>query len=113
MPRFKIDGIQPLSVNQVWAGQRFKTKKYKVYETNMLYLLPKIDPFPQAPYVVKFIFGFSNSLSDVDNGLKPLIDIMQKRYGFNDRDIVKLIAEKVTTKKGMEFIDFEIKTYVK
>ena len=31
-----IVNIKPLSVNQAWAGRRFKTPKYKAFEKEML-----------------------------------------------------------------------------
>ena len=32
--------IKPLSVNKAWQGKRFKTKKYKAFETELLLKLP-------------------------------------------------------------------------
>ena len=100
--------IKPLSVNQCWKGRRFKTDKYKAYEIELMYKLSNIK-LPNAPYLVLYTFGFSNSLSDLDNPVKPLQDILQTYYGFNDRDIHKMIVEKVKVKKGEEYIEFEIK----
>ena len=53
-------------------------------------------------------FGLSSKNMDVDNGVKPFVDILQKRYGFNDRYIYRLNVEKVDVKKGEEFIEFDI-----
>ena len=74
--------IKALSVNNCWQGRRFKTKQYKGYEKELLLKLPnkKVGKGKIALYI---IFGFSNKLSDIDNGLKPLIDILQTRYKFN------------------------------
>lgn len=101
--------IKPLSVNQVWQGKRFKTQKYKSYETELLYRLPLID-IPSPPYTVCYEFGFSSPLSDVDNPIKPLQDILQKKYGINDRDIFHIEASKRIVEKGKEYIKFSIKT---
>lgn len=98
-----------MSVNQCWQGKRFKTKVYKQFESDLLYMLPKIKEFPTAPFVLKYRFGLSNILSDLDNPVKPMTDILQKKYGFNDKDIYRLQVEKILVKKGQEFIDFEIK----
>ena len=99
--------IKPLSVNDCWQGRRFKTRDYKIYEQELLYLLPKIE-IPKGKLHLKLRVGYSNKLSDIDNCLKPFVDILQKKYGFNDNKIYKLEIEKVDVKKGDEFIDFHI-----
>lgn len=97
--------IKTLSVNQCWRGRRFKTPEYKAYEKELLYTLPNLK-VPEPPYKVTFVVGFSNRRSDIDNFLKPLIDIMQKKYGFDDKDIYELYVKKVITKKGSEYFNF-------
>lgn len=99
--------IKPLSVNEAWQGKRFKTQEYRKYQDTLLLILPKIV-LPAAPYSLKLVFGFSNVLSDFDNPVKPFIDILQKRYGFNDRDIYEAIITKQVVAKGKEFIQFEL-----
>jgi len=99
--------IKPLSVNQVWQGKRFKTQKYKSYEKEVLLLLPMIK-VPEPPYKVYYEFGMSSSLSDWDNPIKPFQDILQKRYGIDDRDIYEANVKKVKTIKGQEYIKFDI-----
>lgn len=101
--------IIPLSVNVCWQGKRFKTPKYKAYEQELLYRLPKIK-LPPPPYELILRFGFSSKLSDWDNPIKPFQDILQKKYNFNDRDVFRAIIEKKIVSKGFEFIEFEIKT---
>jgi|SRR5690606_41201189 len=102
--------IKPLSVNKAWAGRRFKTPEYKKYQRDVLYLLPKLK-LPEAPYEVKIIFGFSSAGSDIDNPVKPIMDILQKKYGFNDNQVYRMVLEKEQVKKGSEFIKFEIKRF--
>lgn len=104
--------IKPLSVNNAWQGKRFKTDDYKAYEKEMLFILPQIK-LPLPPFEVHYTFGMSNSLSDFDNPVKPLTDILQKRYKFNDRDIYKAIITKEKVEKGHEFINFEFMHYEK
>jgi Holliday junction resolvase RusA-like endonuclease len=99
--------IKPLSVNEVWQGKRYKSPKYKKYEKDVLLLLPKIKDL-KAPYCVYFEFGFSSTQSDIDNPLKPILDILQKKYCINDKDIFELHVKKSIVKKGFEFIKFEI-----
>ncbi len=102
--------IKPLSVNEAWKGKRFKTDKYKEYQKTLLWLLPKIK-IPAPPYEIYFRFGFSSSLSDWDNPVKPTQDILCKKYGFDDRLIRRAIIETEIVGKGKEYIEFEIKTW--
>jgi len=99
--------IKPLSVNEAWQGRRFKTDKYKRYESNMLLLLPNIKII-EPPYRVNIIVGFSNKASDLDNICKPFLDILQKKYSINDKHIEILHIEKQIVSKNNEFISFEI-----
>lgn len=39
---------------------------------------------------------------DWDNPIKPLQDILQKKYGFDDKDVVKALIHKIKCKKGEE-----------
>lgn len=97
--------IKLLSVNEAWQGKRFKTKNYQVYEKTLGYTLPnkKINSFNS--YYIIFIFNFSNKLSDWDNPIKPLQDILQKKYEFNDRDItIALTYKKIVPKKDEGFV---------
>ena len=99
--------MKPLSVNEAWKGQRFKTDRYKAYEKEMLLRLP-LGTLPDPPYYVYYEFGFSNSLCDFDNPCKPLGDILQKKYGFNDKDIYEAHICKKLVKKGREYIKVQI-----
>lgn len=105
----RID-IKPLSVNQAWQGRRYKTPEYKKYEKDILFLLPKYYVIPDK-IELNFIFGFSNPSSDIDNPIKLLQDIMQKKYKFNDANVFRLVVEKQKVKKGKEFIEFSIKEF--
>ena len=102
--------IKPLSINEAWQGKRFKTNKYNTYETKLLLLLPQFK-LPKAPYELNIIFGLSSKLADIDNPVKCLIDVLQKKYNFNDKLIFKLLIIKQLTKKGDEFIKFNILNY--
>jgi len=100
-------GIKPISVNQCWQGKRYKTKTYKDFEKAMLLLMPK-GGVSCPPYRVDLIFGFSTSTSDIDNPIKPVLDIIQKKYNINDRDIYEINVTKKVVKKGNEYIYYEI-----
>ena len=104
----KVD-INPLSVNEAWQGKRFKTDKYKRYERDLLLLLPKDIEIPKGELAIMIHFGVSNMQSDIDNPIKPFLDILQKKYGFNDNRIVSMNVRKTKAKKGEEYIHFRIK----
>ncbi len=106
MLRAKLN-IKPLSVNQAWQGKRFKTPEYRVYEKTVLYLLPKLE-IPEGKLKIRFEFGVSSKNADWDNPIKPIQDILQKKYGFNDRLIYDARVLKVDVKKGEEYVKFEI-----
>ena len=99
--------IKPLSINKCFQGRRFKTKEYDKYIHDVLLLLPKLD-VGKAPYEICFEFGLSSKLADLDNNCKAILDILVKKYGFDDRDIYFLQAKKVIVKKGEEYIKFKI-----
>lgn len=93
---------KPLSVNTCWRGQRFKTPEYTRYERQIMALLPAIEI--ESVHTLHIEFGFSNKASDLDNPVKPILDILQKKYGFNDRDIYELHIKKTIVPKGNEYI---------
>jgi Holliday junction resolvase RusA-like endonuclease len=107
MIQFKINE-KPLSVNLAWQGKRFKTPAYKEYEKGMLLNMPKAYIYKDQMLRVEFFFGFSNKASDLDNPVKLLMDIAQKKYGFDDKMVFELNVRKCIVKKGEEFIQMGI-----
>jgi len=102
--------IVPLSVNRAYQGRRFSTPELKKYKDDLFRLLPKMD-VPQGILAVRYIFGFSSKASDLDNCIKALQDTISEAYGFNDRMIYKLTAEKRIVPKGSEFVEFDLSPY--
>ena len=100
--------LKPLSVNEAWQGQRFKTDKYKKYEKDLLFILPNKKLTIKAPYNINILLFMSNKRSDIDNPVKLIIDILQKKYLFNDCDIYQLLITKTIVKKGKEGFHFII-----
>lgn len=98
--------IKPMSVNEAWQGKRFKTPRYKAYERDVLLILPRLK-VPEGRLAVRIEFGLSSLLADIDNPVKPFVDILQKKYGFNDRQIDMMFLVKTKVDKGNEFIEFE------
>jgi Holliday junction resolvase RusA-like endonuclease len=105
-----VKKIKPLSVNQCWQGKRFKTQIYKNYESELLYTLPA-QILPSPPYEIFIEIGFSNKASDLDNVMKPLLDILQKKYGFNDKEIYKMDLTKLLVPKGEEYFKIKMQHY--
>lgn len=107
MIQFKLNE-KPLSINKAWQGKRFKTPAYKVYEEAILLQMPKAKIDTEQMLRIEFFFGFSNKASDLDNPVKLLLDLAQKKYGFNDKNVFELNVRKCLVKKGEEFIQMGI-----
>lgn len=86
--------VKPLSVNKVWQGRRFKTFEYKKYEKDVSCFLKgkKIE----GDIELHFKFYIKNDkMSDLDNFIKPILDIIVKNGLIqDDRFVKKIIAEK-------------------
>ena len=104
---FKLNE-KPLSINEAFQGRRFKTPAYKSYEEFILLSMPKAKIETEQMLRIEFFFGFSNKASDLDNPVKLLLDIAQKKYGFNDKNVFELNVRKCIVKKGDEFIQMGI-----
>lgn len=99
--------IKALSINSAYQGKRFKNETHKVYQRNVLLLLPNIS-IGKAPYKLYLEIGLSSKLQDLDNCIKVFQDCLVKKYGFDDRDIYELHAKKIIVAKGKEFIKFKL-----
>ena len=98
--------IKPLSINEAYKGRRFRTAKYDTYIRQMMFILPEKIIVPESDIKLKIEFGYSSVASDIDNGLKCFIDCLQKKYEFNDKNIIELFVRKNKVKKGLEYILF-------
>lgn len=98
--------IKPLSINAAFQGRRFKTPAYNQYEKDLAILLPKI--MYTGLVKIDYTFYLKNFLmTDVDNLIKPLQDIIVKAGIIeDDRKIISLTAKKV--KSGVNGIEFKI-----
>ena len=104
--------IKPLSINEARKWRRFKTKDYERYEQFVHLLLPKTYDIQQWKLEIYLKFWMSNVNADVDNPVKPFVDILQKKYWFNDKIVYKMIIEKEKVKKGEEFIELSTEAIV-
>jgi len=100
--------LKPLSVNKAWKGTRIKTTDYSKFEKSCLLMLPMYE-IPKGDLELFIHYGFSSKGSDIDNPNKMVIDILSKKYGFNDNLIYRLIVTKEIVSKGNEFFEFSIK----
>ncbi len=101
--------VKPLSANLMHSGRKVKSYKYRNYEKVLLSLLPTDLKIPEGKLHLIVKVGMSSKLSDLDNVLKPFIDCLQLKYGFNDKWIYKLTATKTDVKKTEEYIKFELR----
>lgn len=102
----RID-IKPLSMNKAYLWKKIKSAAYRNYEKDMLEMLPNWHIW-NSNLELYIKVWYSSRWSDIDNCLKPFIDILQKKYNFNDNRIYRLIVEKNIVKKWEEFIEFKL-----
>jgi Holliday junction resolvase RusA-like endonuclease len=90
--------VKPLSINQAYRTQkkttRYKTAEYIAYENNMMFLLPKADLSKYDKIQLTLDIYVSTKSFDLDNALKPCIDLLQKKRDFNDNKVYRIIATK-------------------
>lgn len=91
--------LAPPSVNHAYPcarGRKIKSAAYRKFERDAAYFVPRpAAPLlgPLAVYVDFHLKRFSTS--DVDNRVKPLLDLLQARGVYeNDSQIVLLTARK-------------------
>lgn len=100
--------IKPLSVNKLYNGQRTRSKLYNKYHRDIAFLLPKLKGEIPEMIRVELFFGFSTKNADIDNCAKGILDIVSKKYEFNDNRIYELNIRKCIVQKGDEFISIGI-----
>jgi Holliday junction resolvase RusA-like endonuclease len=102
--------FKPMSVNEAWKGKRYRSDKYNAYKLAVGCLLPKHVIIPDGLLKVYYEFGLSSNGGDWDNPVKPLQDILQEAYQFNDSRIMEASVKKVIVPKGSEYIRFKIES---
>lgn len=101
-----------LSANSSFYGKKTKTQARRKYEYVLFLLLPNHDyEFTKASRI-RFTgcFGITGN-QDLDNCLKILLDVLQKKYKFNDRQIHEIHITKQVVKKGSEFLEFSLEKF--
>ena len=89
--------FKPLSINEAWQGRRFKTPKYHQFTQDVGYSLlsqkDKIIPVSGDLEVICTWHLINNKKTDIDNLLKPLLDVLVKNGIIkDDRFIQKLLV---------------------
>ena len=104
---------KPMSVNLAWQGRRYRTPLYTKFAIDVGLLIRRIrppKPAPDASLFAHYVWGFSNSQSDVDNPVKPFQDVLFDTWKMKAKDhqVQFMIIEKATAKKGQEYIGFHV-----
>lgn len=99
--------VKPLSANQMHYSAKVDTTAYRNYRKELIRRLPDIE-IPDGLLRIRILACVSSKLSDLDNVVKPFLDVLQKRYPFNDRNVYRIVCEKRIVKKGEESLIFAI-----
>lgn len=97
---------KPLSANMSYTGRKVMTAAYRKYAIKLQRTLPDLL-VPDDLMEIRIVVYYSNKASDIDNCIKPFIDCLQKRYGFNDNRVYRLQVTKVIVKRGEDNIAFQ------
>lgn len=100
--------IKPLSINDCFQWRRYKTKEYKYYEAALIAMLPNLIIPKDVPLGITITYWFATLASDIDNPSKPLLDILQKKYGIDDKRFFEKHEYKKVVWFGKEFIEIQI-----
>ena len=106
--------VRPVSTNSMYesaGSRRWKSDIYMKLERDVRKALRSRSITLNLPEIggleFKAVFGVSFQF-DLDNALKPFIDILEDFYKFNDNRISHIDVRKVSTKRGQEFIEFDL-----
>jgi len=105
--------VKPLSINAAYTLKRKKSMKYRRFEELMAlelegYKIPANRDVKSMKFKLEIHWGFATSLSDVDNPIKTLLDVLQRWFGFDDKQIMSISATKTVVGKRQEYIDFTL-----
>lgn len=104
---------KPFSANKMhYAKFKKDTAEYREFKEDIFGLLGnhEYDFKDSDKFKLSLVVGYSNSLSDLDNAFKPLLDSMQLAMKFDDRQVFEIEALKDKVKKGDEYIMVRLET---
>ena len=100
--------IKPLSVNECWKGRHFKTEKYKKYDEDLQFLLPRKRVKGEWFKVFYRFYLKSFASSDIDNLVKALQDnLVSAKIIPDDRKIVEMNIKKYRAKTDTIEVEIE------
>ena len=92
-----INNLNALSVNKAWrGGPRYRTADYKSYEEVIWAHIGRQSKAFDGPVQVDLAFHFKYAgKRDVDNPIKPILDILVKlNYLKDDTQVQRLVVSK-------------------
>jgi len=98
--------LKPISVNEMYIKGKIKSPQYRRLERDALLMMPNFK-LPEPPYLLLLVVGIAPN-ADASNYIKPQEDIIQLKYGVNDRYNYRLIVDKIDCKPKDKFFAFEI-----
>ena len=96
---------KPLSMNEAFMGRR---RRLPSIETTRSKYPGLILTCPAGASWAPAAGCLSNRAADLDNVVKPFLDILQSHYGFNDNRIYIIEMTKVKVPKTEEYIAFDL-----
>lgn len=106
-----VNASTGIGQNKYGVSYVYNRKDYKEMQ-NIEYILPKVELKKNVALRIEYEFYTARVNSDVDNLIKCLQDIIQKKYGIDDRNFYEITAKKFPvgkTNEGFSFKIFEIK----
>lgn len=104
--------VKPLSANDCFQGRKRRTYSYNKYRKVLLEELPSNVKIPRTGELkLRMNVYYSRRNSDTDNCVKPFVDILAEKYGFNDSRIYHIDIQKIIVPKGEEGILFKFSKY--
>lgn len=95
----------------MWLGRKTDSEEYRRWNKQAIRLLPEVW-IPDGPLSIYISVFYKSKLSDLDNAFKPFLDLLQKRYRFDDRRVFHIRARKLLVDtKEQERIEFCIEEY--
>lgn len=101
--------LKPVSVNQAYYKNRARSRLYMDYidgwQTYLCgHVIPEDIDKKDMRFKVTIHVGFGNRASDLDNIVKPTVDIMAQWFGFDDKQVIHLEAFKHVVPRGSDYI---------
>lgn len=107
-----VNKAMGIGENKYGVKYKYIDKDYANMRNMLLHILPVVEIKKDVPLRIEYDFYTARTNSDVDNLIKCLQDILQKKYNFDDRNFYEIEAKKYPVGKkneGFGIRIFEIK----